>query len=190
MIRGDDHLSNTPKQILLSEALGHPIPTFGHVPMILGSDGKRLSKRHGATAVGEYEGQGILPEAMPNFLALLGWSPGGDLEVMAAQDIVERFGMDRVLKKSSVFDLKKLDWLSGQYFNSRGSEALEPAVTAGIESAGLAPRAELKERREWYLRLIDLLKTRARTMPGLVDLARTFLVDELEFDPEAVAKYW
>ena len=110
VIRGDDLLSNTPKQILLSEALGHPIPTFGHVPMILGSDGKRLSKRHGATAVGEYEGQGILPEAMANFLALLGWSPGGELEVMAAEDLIQRFGMDRVLKKSSVFDLKKLDW--------------------------------------------------------------------------------
>ena len=190
VIRGDDHLSNTPKQILLSEALGHPIPTFGHVPMILGSDGKRLSKRHGATAVGEYEGQGILPEAMANFLALLGWSPGGDLEVMAAEDLVQRFGMDRVLKKSSVFDLKKLDWLSGQYFNSSTAEALEPAVTDGIESAGLATRAELEERREWYLSLVDLLKTRARTMPGLVDLARPFLVDELEFDPEAVAKYW
>ena len=116
VIRGDDHLSNTPKQILLSEALGHAIPTFGHLPMILGADGKRLSKRHGATAVGEYEGRGILPEAMANFLALLGWSPGGDLEVMAAEDLVQRFGMDRVLKKSSVFDLKKLDWLSGQYF--------------------------------------------------------------------------
>ena len=190
VIREDDHLSNTPKQILLSEALGHPIPTFGHVPMILGLDGKRLSKRHGATAVGEYEGQGILPEAMANFLALLGWSPGGDLEVMATEDLVQRFGMDRVLKKSSVFDLKKLDWLSGQYFNSSTAEALEPAVTDGIESAGLATRAELEERREWYLSLVDLLKTRARTMPGLVDLARPFLVDELEFDPEAVAKYW
>ena len=190
VIRGDDHLSNTPKQILLSEALGHPIPTFGHVPMILGLDGKRLSKRHGATAVGEYEGQGILPEAMANFLALLGWSPGGNLEVMATEDLVQRFGMDRVLKKSSVFDLKKLDWLSGQYFNSSTAEALEPAVTDGIESAGLATRAELEERREWYLSLVDLLKTRARTMPGLVDLARPFLVDELEFDPEAVAKYW
>ena len=190
VIRGDDHLSNTPKQILLSEALGHSIPTFGHVPMILGSDGKRLSKRHGATAVGEYEGQGILPEAMANFLALLGWSPGGDLEVMAAEDLIQRFGMDRVLKKSSVFDLKKLDWLSGQYFNSSTAEALEPAATDGIESAGLATRAELEERRGWYLGLVDLLKTRARTMPGLVDLARPFLVDELEFDPEAVAKYW
>jgi glutamyl-tRNA synthetase len=190
VIRGDDHLSNTPKQILLYEALGHPVPRFGHVPMILGSDGKRLSKRHGATAVGEYEGQGLLPKAMVNFLALLGWSPGDDQEVMPMEVLVQRFSMERVLKKSSVFDLKKLDWLSGQYFNASAAEALEPALTAGLESAGLATVGELEERREWYLSLIDLLKTRARRIPDLVDLARPFLVDELEFDPEAVAKHW
>ena len=190
VIRGDDHLSNTPKQILLYEALGYPVPTFGHVPMILGSDGKRLSKRHGATALGEYEGQGLLPEAMVNFLALLGWSPGDDQEVMTMEVLVQRFSMERVLKKGSVFNLKKLDWLSGQYFNASAAEALEPALTAGLEAAGLATAGELEKRREWYLSLIDLLKTRARRIPDLVDLARPFLVDELEFDPEAVAKHW
>jgi len=190
VIRGDDHLSNTPKQILLNEALGHPVPAFGHVPMILGSDGKRLSKRHGATAVGEYEGEGLLPEAMVNFLALLGWSPGDDQEVMTMEVLVQRFSMERVLKKSSVFGLKKLDWLSGQYFNTSAAETLEPALTAGLEAAGLATAEELEERREWYLSLIDLLKTRARRIPDLIDLARPFLVDELEFDPEAVAKHW
>lgn len=190
VIRGDDHLSNTPKQILLSEALGYPVPTFGHVPMILGSDGKRLSKRHGATAVGEYESQGLLPGAMVNFLALLGWSPGGDLEVMIGEELIERFSMERVLKKSSIFDLKKLDWLCGQHFNASTAQALEPALTEGLEGAGLATRQELEERRDWYLSLIDLLKTRARTISDLVDLARPFLVDELEFDPEAVTRYW
>ena len=190
VIRGDDHLSNTPKQILLYEALGHPVPTFGHVPMILGSDGKRLSKRHGATAVGEYESQGLLPQAMVNFLALLGWSPGDDQEVMSVEELVQRFSMERVLKKSSVFNLKKLDWLSGQHFNGSTAEALEPALTEGIEAAGLATRGVLEERSEWYLSLIDLLKIRARRIPDLVDLARPFLVEELEFDPEAVEKHW
>ncbi|HYW06951.1 MAG TPA: glutamate--tRNA ligase, partial [Longimicrobium sp.] len=104
VIRGDDHISNTPKQILLYEAMGADVPMFAHLPMILGSDGKRLSKRHGATAVGEYEDQGILPEALNNFLALLGWSPGNDLEVMSMMDMVERFSLDRINKKSSVFD--------------------------------------------------------------------------------------
>ena len=190
VIRGDDHLSNTPKQILLYEALWHPVPTFGHVPMILGSDGKRLSKRHGAAAVGEYEGLGLLPEAMVNFLALLGWSPGDDQEVMSVEELVQRFSMERVLKKSSVFDLKKLDWLSGQHFNGSTAEALEPALTEGIEAAGLATRGGLEERSEWYLSLIDLLKTRARRIPDLVDLARPFLVEELEFDSKAVEKHW
>ena len=190
VIRGDDHLSNTPKQVLLYESLGHPVPTFGHVPMILGSDGKRLSKRHGATAVGEYESQGLFPEAMVNFLALLGWSPGDDQEVMSVEELVQRFSMERVLKKSSIFDLKKLDWLSGQHFNASTAEELEPALTEGIEVAGLATRGELEERREWYLSLIDLLKTRARRIPDLVDLARPFLVEELEFDTEAVSKHW
>ena len=155
--------------------------------MILGSDGKRLSKRHGATSVGEYESQGFLPEAMVNFLALLGWSPGDDQEVMRVEELVQRFSMERVLKKGSIFGLKKLDWLSGQHFNASTAEALEPALTEGIEAAGLTTR---EERREWYLSLIDLLKTRARRIPDLVDLARPFLVEKLEFDPKAVAKHW
>ena len=190
VIRGDDHLSNTPKQILLYEALGRPVPVFGHVPMILGSDGKRLSKRHGATAVGEYEGQGLHSQAMVNFLALLGWSPGDDREVMTVADLVGLFSMDRVLKKSSVFDLKKLDWLSGQHFNASTAEGLEPDLTRGLEAVAVTTLEELEERWEWYLGLIDLLKTRARRIPELVDLARPFFVQELEFDSDSVAKHW
>ena len=127
---------------------------------------------------------------MVNFLALLGWSPGDDQEVMSVEELVQRFSMERVLRKSSIFDLKKLDWLSGQHFNASTAEALEPALTEGIEAAGLATRGELEGRREWYLSLIDLLKTRARRIPDLVDLARPFLVEDLEFDTEAVAKHW
>jgi glutamyl-tRNA synthetase len=127
---------------------------------------------------------------MVNFLALLGWSPGDDLEVMTVADLTALFSMERVLKKSSVFDLKKLDWLSGQHFNASAAEALEPALTRGLEAAGLATRADLEERSEWYLRLIDLLKTRARRLPDLVDLARPFFADELEFDAASVAKHW
>ena len=115
VIRGDDHISNTPKQILLYEALGHEVPTFGHLPMILGPDGKRLSKRHGAQAVNSYEEEGVLPEAMVNFLALLGWSPGTDEELMSRDQLVARFAMDRVLKKGSVFDSAKLYWMNGKY---------------------------------------------------------------------------
>ena len=106
--------------------------------------------------------------------------------MMIVEDLIQRFSMERVLKKSSIFDLKKLDWLSGQHFNASAAEALEPAMTGGIEAAGLATRGQLEERWEWYLSLIDLLKTRARKIPDLVDLARPFLVDELELDSEAV----
>ena len=190
VIRGDDHLSNTPKQILLYRALSRPVPVFGHVPMILGSDGKRLSKRHGSTAVREYEKQGILPEALVNFLVLLGWSPGDDQQVMSVEDLVTHFSMERVLKKSGIFDLRKLDWLSGQHFNRSTAEELEPLLTQELEVSELATAEELELRRDWYLSLIDLLKTRARRIQDLVDLARPFLSERLEFDEGAVEKYW
>ena len=190
VIRGDDHVSNTPKQILISQAMGWPVPTFGHVPMILGADGRRLSKRHGAEAVGEYERQGVLSGALVNFLALLGWSPGDDQEVMSVEQLVERFSMERVLKKSSVFDPRKLEWLSGQHFNRSPAEELEPLLTEMLVAAGLSTREELEERWGWYLRLIDLLKTRARRLPDLVDLAKAFFCEEPELEAAAVQRHW
>jgi len=190
VLRGDDHLSNTPKQILLYRALGHPVPVFGHLPMILGPDGKRLSKRHGATAVGEYAREGYLPEAMVNFLALLGWSPGDDIEFMTRAELVERFGLERVLRKSAVFDLKKLDWLSGQHFNAAPPERLAPLVTPLLEEAGLATGAELEAREAWYHALLDLLKTRARRLPDIVELAEPFLAEDVAYEDEAVRKHW
>lgn len=190
VIRGDDHLSNTPKQILLYEALGHPVPLFGHVPMILGSDGKRLSKRHGATSVGEYERQGLLAAAMVNFLALLGWSPGDDREQMTVEELIEAFSMERVLKKSSIFDLEKLAWLSGQHFNDLAAAELAPGLTERLVEAGLADAADLAARKDWYFELIDLLKSRCRNMNDLVDQAMPFVTDNLEIDEDAVEKHW
>lgn len=190
VIRGDDHLSNTPKQILLYEALGESVPIFGHVPMILGSDGKRLSKRHGATAVGEYDREGLLPEAMVNFLALLGWNPGDEQEVMSVEELIDRFSMERVIKKSSVFDVKKLDWMCGQHFNRKPAEELAPLFEGALVDAGLTTPEAFEADREWFLQLVDLLKTRARRIPDLVDLARPFLQDEPELDEAAVAKHW
>ena len=189
VIRGDDHLSNTPKQILLYEALGWAAPSFAHVPLILGPDGRRLSKRHGATAVGEYQHEGILPEAMVNFLALLGWSPGDDTEVMAPDELVDRFTLDRINRKSAVFDTDKLEWLNGRYLAEARAEALAPMVTERLVASGVDPE-ELARRDEWLLGLIDLLKTRARTVNEIADQARVYLVDELEYEEKAVKKHW
>src|SRR5690606_30423874 len=115
IIRGGDHLSNTPKQILLYQPLAAAVPRFGHLPMILGADGKRRSKRHGAAAVGEYREQGYLPDALVNFLALLGWNPGDDTELMSREELIARFSLERVNRKSAVFDPEKLQWMNGQY---------------------------------------------------------------------------
>src|SRR6185436_10013674 len=115
VIRGDDHISNTPKHVLLFEALGAPVPRFAHVPLILGADKKRLSKRHGATSVMEYARQGYLPDAMVNFLALLGWSPGDDRELMSRQELVAAFSLDKISGGNAVFNTEKLDWMNAQY---------------------------------------------------------------------------
>lgn len=194
VIRGDDHLSNTPKQILLYEALGRPVPVFGHVPMILGPDGKRLSKRHGATAVADYEAQGILPDAMVNFLALLGWNPGDEREVMSREELIEAFSMDRVQKKSAVFDADKLAWLNGQYLSALPARSLVPRVLDRLRAHGLDPSGWGAGAPEpggpAFEALVDLLKVRARTVEELALQAVPYLVDVPELDAEAVEKHW
>lgn len=190
VMRGDDHISNTPKQILLYRALGVELPEFAHLPMIHGTDGKKLSKRHGATAVGDYQHQGILPSAMRNFLALLGWSPGNDLEVMSLDELVERFTVEGLLRKASVFDPQKLEWMNGQHLSREPLEEVAKWVTPALEEAGLATAAELEARRDWYFGLLDLLRVRARTIHDIVRQARPYLADEIEYDADAVAKQW
>lgn len=190
VMRGDDHISNTPKQILLYRALGSPLPTFAHLPMIHGMDGKKLSKRHGATAVGDYQHLGLLPGAMLNFLALLGWSPGGDREVMTMQEMIELFSPDGLQRKAAIFDVQKLEWMNGQHLSLVPLEELEPRVTPAIVAAGLATNADLQSRGEWYRELLNLLRVRARTIDDIVRQAGPYFQDEIEYDPEAVAKQW
>ncbi len=190
VMRGDDHISNTPKQILLYRALGEPLPTFAHLPMIHGLDGKKLSKRHGATAVGDYQHLGILPGAMRNFLALLGWSPGGDREVMTMDEMIELFAIDGLQKKAAVFDTKKLEWMNGQHLSRTPAAELAPLVTPMLIAAELVKEADLERKRDWYLALLDLLKVRARTTGEIVHQARPYFSDEIDYDPDAVAKQW
>jgi glutamyl-tRNA synthetase len=190
VMRGDDHISNTPKQIMLYRALGADLPTFAHLPMIHGLDGKKLSKRHGATAVADYQHMGILPQAMLNFLALLGWSPGHDIEVMTVPQMIELFSVEGLLRKASVFDPAKLEWMNGQHLSMLPSAEIEPRVTPAIVKARLATVAELRDRREWYLALLDQLKVRSRTIDDIVRQAAPFLQDEITYDADAEAKQW
>src|SRR5882762_10698250 len=190
VMRGDDHISNTPKQILLYRALGAELPRFAHLPMIHGLDGKKLSKRHGATAVGDYQHLGILPGAMLNFLALLGWSPGHDIEVMSLEQMVELFSTDGLLKKAAIFDPKKLEWMNGQHLSLIDNDTLAAIVTPALEAAGLTSATELSSRRDWYMALLDLLKVRARTIDDIVRQAAPYFRDEISYDAEAEAKQW
>jgi glutamyl-tRNA synthetase len=190
VMRGDDHISNTPKQILLYRALGARLPVFAHLPMIHGTDGKKLSKRHGAMAVGDYRHEGILPSAMVNFLALLGWSPGNDLEVMTRDQLIAHFSADHLLKKASVFDLKKLEWMNGQHLNMLPLAEVEPRITPSIVAAGYASADWLTANTAWYDSLLELLRVRARTVDELVRQAAPYFGESVELDPDAVAKQW
>lgn len=190
VIRGDDHLSNTPKQILLYRALGHQPPVFAHVPMILGPDGRRLSKRHGATALEEYRQQGILSWAMVNFLALLGWSSGTDQEIFETAELIQRFSIEGIHRKSAIFDVEKLAWLSGQHFSMAPAERLEPLLLERLTAAGLVNADAWAQERDRHLALIDLLKVRARTVEDLVAYGRPFLVEDIAYEDAAVQKHW
>ena len=190
VMRGDDHISNTPKQILLYRALGAALPAFAHLPMIHGMDGKKLSKRHGATAVGDYQHLGLLPGAMLNFLALIGWSPGGDREVMTLEEMVDLFAVEGLQKKAAIFDPKKLEWMNGQHLSMIPLTELEPRVTPLIVAASLTSAEDLAKRSDWYLRLLDLLRVRSRTLDDIVRQAGPYFLETIEYDPVAVAKNW
>ncbi len=180
VFRGDDHISNTPKQILLYRAFGAPVPVFGHLPMIHGGDGKKLSKRHGATAVADYQHEGILPEAMVNFLALLGWNEGNDRELyLDRAELVAAFTWERVQKKAAVFDPEKLVWMNGEHLRHRGPEVLVPQVVAPGEGVGEA-RA---------LAAVTAVLPRARTVLDVRHRARIRLGLE-EAEPDEKAQAW
>jgi len=199
VIRGADHISNTPKQILMYRALGAPEPAFAHLPLILGPDKQRLSKRHGATAVGAYREQGVLPEALVNFLALLGWTPPGQKEILPLEEMVQAFQVQDVSKSNAVFDLEKLAWMNSEYLRHLPVDRLmglvgEALLESGVrsqEADGGRPKAEggaLAE--EQFKRTVLLLQSRARTMKDFPGPFRAFFTDEFEYDPEARMKFW
>ena len=154
VVRGDDHISNTPKQVLLYEAFGAPVPQFAHVPLILGPDKKRLSKRHGATSVTEYERQGFLPEAMVNFLALLGWSPGNDQELFTRDELIAAFSLEGISGGNAVFNPEKLEWFNAQHIARMPAAELVRAHRAAAARGRPVARRVRRRRRgaAWLLR--------------------------------------
>jgi glutamyl-tRNA synthetase len=189
VVRGDDHISNTPKQILLYQAMGAAIPRFAHVPLILGADKKRLSKRHGATSVTEYQRQGYLSEAMTNFLALLGWSPGGDQEIFTHDELVERFTLEGISGGNAVFNPEKLDWFNQQHLARLSPDDLLARVKPELEAAGLWSDALTGDRRTWFARVLALLVPRARRLGDFAPQAAPFLADVTSYDQAAVDKH-
>ena len=189
VIRGDGHLSNTHRQILIYEALGAPVPQFAHLSTILGPDGQKLSKRHGATSIEEFKRQGYLPEALVNYLALLGWSPPNEgQEIMSLEEIARQFDLSRVVKSPAIFDKSKLDWMNRSYITKTPSSALAEKARDFFVSAGLLPAGIDGETRSWFERVIDLIKTRIDhldQLPGEALVIYGFSQDPPEIDAEA-----
>ena len=190
VIRGADHISNTPKQILLYRALGATPPLFAHVPLILGPDRTRLSKRHGATSVSSYRDEGFVPEAFRNFLALMGWSSGDDTEMFRTSELIQRFSLGAVSRTNAVFDRAKLEWFNQQYLQKLPVGELLPAIQAELEKAGLWRPEWAESKKEWFAHTVDLLRPRTRLLPDFSHWARAFFTDAFDYDPAAREKFW
>ncbi len=189
VVRGDDHISNTPKQVLLYEAFGSPTPSFAHVPLILGPDKKRLSKRHGATSVMEYPRLGYLPEAMVNFLSLLGWSPGTDQELFTRDELVRVFALEGISGGNAVFNPEKLDWFNQQHIARLPIGDLAGRVEPLLREAGLWSDEYAGARRPWFHQVLGLLRPRVRRLGQFVEDGRPFFAEIVEYDADAVKKH-
>jgi len=190
VIRGVDHLSNTFKQVLIFDALSLSRPLFYHQPLILAEDKSKLSKRHGAVSVMELKEAGYLPEALINFLALLGWSPGTGEEIFSTDDLIREFSFDRVIKRGAVFDREKLEWMNGQYINRMEPDELFDAALPFLKSGGLVDDRMAAEKREWIVKVLNLLKERARTLRDFVTLGQYFFADQFSYDEKGVKKHF
>ena len=184
VIRGDDHLSNTPRQIQLYEAFGHELPQFAHVPMILGTDKARLSKRHGATSVTAYRDMGYFPEAVVNYLVRLAWSYG-DQEIFSRQELIEKFSLENVGKSAGIFNPEKFLWVNFHYLKSRPLAQLADEIVPYIKAKGYA----VPQDKKWLEKMIATLQERAKTLTELVDAAHYYLSENISLDDKAAKKF-
>tara|TARA_B100000003_G_scaffold159123_1_gene144774 strand:+ start:866 stop:2263 length:1398 start_codon:yes stop_codon:yes gene_type:complete len=184
VIRGEDHVSNTPKQILIYNALGFKVPIFAHLPMILGEDKKRLSKRHGAAGVNEYESMGYQSDALLNYLALLGWNPGTDEEIFDLGSLVKNFDIRKVQKKSAIYDQKKFNWISSQHLMKEDSAKVLNRL------ASIDPEWGEYKSQDYLLKVIDLIKPRSNSLADLIDQSQYFFSSPKNFEPTQLKKVW
>ncbi len=189
VIRGADHISNTPKQVLLYRAAGREVPEFAHLPLILGPDKQRLSKRHGATSVMAYAEMGYLPDAFFNFLALLGWSPGDDREIMTREELTGRFTLDGVGKANAVFGTDKLDWFNSQYLQAMPAENLAALIERELESKGIWKRDDTLPPTERTIAVLEVLRSRMRRMTDFSTIFRAYFTDDFQYEEAAAAKF-
>jgi len=185
VLRGDDHISNTPKQLIIYKALGFEPPKFAHIPLILGKDKSRLSKRHGATAIAEYKAQGLLPQALVNFISLLGWSPGNNREILTQEELIKEFSLDKINPTQGVFDVEKLEWMNGEYINNMTDEEFLALILPGLKKRNWIDEATDKA---WLLKVCHVYKERCRTIEDFYVWADYVFKDEIEYDPKAIEK--
>ncbi len=190
IIRAEEHLSNTPRQILCAQALGYVLPRFAHVPMILAPDRSKLSKRHGATSVEEFRANGFLPEALINYMALLGWSPGNDLEIFSLEEVAGRFSLSRVNKTAAIYDTDKLTWLNSHYIREYDFDRLADLAKPFYIEAGLNTADDSWQDDQFYRHVIALVRDRAKTLRDLPELSIYFFTDQFEYDENGIKKFF
>jgi len=190
VIRGEGHLSNTPRHVLLFQALGEPLPQFVHLPLILGHDGKPLSKRHGATNVLQFREEGFLPEAMVNYFALLGWSPGDDREILSVDELVELFSLDGLTKSSGVFNYKKLRWLNGQHIRRLSKDDFAARVRFVLQQNGFLPSRLSENQERWTQRLADVCQEKIAVLSDIVSYSDFFFKPIEQYEEKGIKKHW
>jgi glutamyl-tRNA synthetase len=190
VIRAEEHLSNTPRQQLCALALGYKLPRFAHVPMILAPDRSKLSKRHGATSVEEFQNEGFLPEALINYMALLGWSPGGDLEIMSIEEMIGMFSLQRVNKTAAIYDTNKLAWVNSHYIREYDPDRLTDAALPFFIKKGLVGSELSAEKRTYMKQVVLAVRERAKTLSELAEMSVYFFSDQLLYDEKGVNKHF